>query len=61
MPVGIGQEILDAVVEVGSLAPIPDVGAGDGREHVAGDLAGLDTDVLVAVAVEHLDDIRIAC
>ena len=37
----------------------PLLGAGDGREHVTGDLAGLDSDVLIAVAVEHLDDVRI--
>lgn len=57
-PVGIGQEILDVLVEVGSLLIIG-VGAGNGREHVAGNLAGLDTDVFIAIAVEHLDDIGI--
>ena len=59
MPVGIRQEILNVLPEVGSLPPILDVGAGDCRKHVAGNLAGLDTDVLIAVAVEHLDDIWI--
>jgi hypothetical protein len=59
MPVGIGQEILDVFAERGSIVPIFNLVAGDGSEHVAGDLAGLDTDVLVAVAVEHLDQIGV--
>ncbi len=59
-PFGIVQEIIDVLVEIGRpLLGILEV-SGDGGEHVTGDFAGLDTDVLVAVAVEHLDDIRIA-
>ena len=52
-PFGIGQEIIDVFVEFSR----PLLRAGDGREHVTGNLAGLDTDVLIAVAVEHLDDV----
>jgi hypothetical protein len=58
-PVGIVQEVIDVGVEVGRLILGILSMSGDGREHVAGNLAGLDTDVLVAVAVEHLDDVRI--
>ena len=54
-PFGVVQEIVDVFAEVAGLI----LGAGDDREHVAGNLAGLDTDVLIAVAVEHLDDVGI--
>ena len=55
-PLAIAQKILDVLAEVGGLP----LGAGDGREHVAGNLAGLDSDVLIVIAVEHFDDIWIA-
>lgn len=53
-PVGVVREFLDVFVEVSRL-----LGASDGREHVTSNLAGLDTDVLIAIAVEHLDDVWI--
>ena len=54
-PFAVAQKIFDVFAEVGSLI----LGAGDGREHVAGNLAGLYADVLVVVAVEHFDEIWI--
>ena len=54
-PFAVAKKILDAFAKVRNLV----VGAGDGREHVAGNLAGLDTDVLIVIAVKHFDAIWI--